>query len=888
MPLTTPLKRYENITALASPTHTRYGSGLKKIIINQSLTGEAMLINELTLHAPMSGPLVPLEKIPDPVFSQKLVGDGISIDPITAELVAPCAGTIMQVHRARHAVTLKTPEGIEILMHVGIDTVSLGGTGFTAHVSEGDNVIAGDLLLSFDADYVATKAASLLTQILITNGENVASMDYGKGIAQAGDTTILTLQLNTTDQTEAPAGTVVTSDTIIIANPQGLHARPSAMLANRAKDFAATITLSRIGGTSTGANIKSVVSIMGLELERGDTVILSASGDDANRAVNALSALIRSGLGEDCEPIDEAIHRPQDTVISDAPPTTVEALPEDGKLRGICASPGLAVGQIWRLERNELSVKEQGSNTLEETQALSSALKQAGSELTDLANATHNTEQKTIFTAHRELLSDPLVQAHAQKLISRDKSAAWAWRDAFQSQAEALSKLKNPLLAARAIDMRDVGQRVLGILLGHGSENIVFPSNVILVADDLTPSDTANLDPKSVLGFCTATGGASSHVAIIARSLNIPAIAGIDKRALILANGDEVLLRADDGILQLNPEQEEIDTLIAEREAEDILSEAALAAATEPAVLQSGEAIEVVTNIGNINDAQGAPAMGAEGVGLLRSEFLFMQRANAPTEDEQYEAYNHVIQAFAKDQKIIIRTLDVGGDKPLAYLPIPHEENPFLGLRGIRVSLAYKHLFRIQLRAILRASQSANVHIMFPMVTTLEDLRQAKAILEEERKALAVASIPVGIMVEVPSVALLAEQFAAEVDFFSIGTNDLTQYTLAVDRGHPELAKTADPLNPAVLAMIAHTAQGAKKHNIWVGVCGGIASDFLAAPLLLGLGVTELSCSLPVLPRIKAAVRDQTMAACQRLATKALTVGTTAEVRQLLVAHRQR
>ena len=859
-----------------------------------------MLINELTLYAPMSGPIVPLELVPDEVFAKKMVGDGISIDPTCNTLSAPCAGTVLQVHRARHAVTLKTPQGIEILMHVGIDTVGLKGIGFSAHVQEGDTVNTGDTLLTFDADFIATKATSLLTQILITNGELIEGMDYGQGIAQAGKTTVLTLQLKEArQQNNSNNGAVITGPDIIIPNHQGLHARPSATLAGGAKDFNANIKLHK---DNQKANVKSVVGLMGLELDYRDRVYLTAIGDDAEAAIAVLSALINEGLGEDCEPIDastvpssstkDETHQPTTNYAGDIQNEETHApkpLPENGELHGVCASPGLAVGQVWQLERATLTIHEQGTNNEAELNQLKAALKQAKQDLTHLANNANSQEQQGIFAAHGELLTDPELLEHTQSLIAQGKSAAWAWQQAFESQAASLAKLKNALLAARATDLRDVGQRVLTLLAGGNQEKHALPSNVILIADDLTPSDTANLDPKLVLGFCTATGGASSHVAIIARALNIPAIAGIDKRALQLANGTQVMLRADAGLLQIDPKQNQIDALIAEREAEEILNEAARTVASQPANTLCGKNIEVVCNVGDIKDVEGAQAFGAEGVGLLRSEFLFMQRSNAPTEDEQTAAYSQVANAFGKGQNIIIRTLDVGGDKPLTYLPLPKEENPFLGVRGIRVSLMHQEVFRTQLRAILRASRDceANVHIMFPMITTLEDLRAAKAILEQERIALNVAPIPVGIMVEVPSVAMLAEQFAREADFFSVGTNDLTQYTLAVDRGHPDLAKTADPLNPAVLAMIGRAVEGAHKHNTWVGVCGGIASDPIAAPILIGLGVDELSGSLPSLPRVKAAIRNQSLKTCQALAQKALLAATADEVRELIQQHKE-
>jgi multiphosphoryl transfer protein len=306
-----------------------------------------------------------------------------------------------------------------------------------------------------------------------------------------------------------------------------------------------------------------------------------------------------------------------------------------------------------------------------------------------------------------------------------------------------------------------------------------------------------------------------------------------------------------------------------------------LQSASQPAITLDQHRIQVVANISNLQDAEKSVALGGEGVGLLRSEFIFMDRAAAPNEDEQTAIYRSILAVLGNDRPMVIRTLDVGGDKPLAYLPLPHEANPFLGERGIRIGLDRPDLLRTQLRAILRSASAGKLRVMFPMVGRLEEIRQVKAMLEEARQQLNIAPIEVGIMVEIPAAAILAEQFAQEVDFFSIGTNDLTQYTLAIDRGHPKLAPLADGLNPAVLRLIAQTVKGATQYGKWVGICGGIASDPQAVPILLGLGIQELSVSIPAIPSIKAQIRTLTRSDCQTLAVKALTMATAAEVRAL-------
>ena len=460
--------------------------------------------------------------------------------------------------------------------------------------------------------------------------------------------------------------------------------------------------------------------------------------------------------------------------------------------------------------------------------------------------------------------------------------AAYAWQRAYITHAERLAQLRNELLAGRANDLQDVGRRVLGIITDQPVEEFDLPPETILVAEELTPSDTANLDRTRVLGFCTVGGGATSHVAILARALDIPAVAGIEPRALDLENGTSVIVDGTRGTLRLNPDPVEIDRIKDLKEKMAAKREADLAAAHQPAATKDGHRVEVVANIGSEQEAHRAVELGAEGVGLLRSEFLYLDRSTAPMEDEQHQIYDGISSAL-EGRPLIIRTFDVGGDKPLPYMPLPREENPFLGVRGVRIALDRPEILRTQIRAILRVTSSGRLGIMFPMIASLDEIRSIKGLLEEERDKIGREEpVQVGIMVEVPSAAVMAAQFAKEVDFFSVGTNDLTQYTLAMDRGHPKLAPKADAMNPAVLRLIAHTIEGAHANGKWVGICGGIASDLQAVPILVGLGVNELSVSVPSVPAVKAEVRRRTLNECRSLAQQALAQDTAADVRALV------
>ncbi|MEY2504020.1 MAG: multiphosphoryl transfer protein [Verrucomicrobiota bacterium] len=836
---------------------------------------------KLQLLAPLSGEVWPLERIPDPVFAQKMVGDGISIDPTDAVLLAPCAGEIVTLHSSGHAVNLRTPEGLEILMHIGIDTVTLKGESFKTRVKIGDNVAARTPLIEFDLDFLALRAKSLLTQIVVPNSERVTNWERASGEVVAGQDMLLNLTFGGEDKAGGEEATeTIMSEAIVVPNPTGLHARPAAVLANLAKRFKSAIKL-QLGERQ--ANARSVTAIMGLDVRSGAVVHLLARGADARAAIDEIARTVAQGLGDEvCKPAPA----PATTIVSPegAPPPQRKSA-DPNLLLGVGCSPGLAVGQVFQVRRDVIAVIEQGTGLDLERRQLSAAVDLARGQLTALRaqlQAKADPAKAAIFAAHEELLEDPELVEDVESAIAKGKSAAFGWEKAVSTHTDRLAALRNPLLAQRANDLRDVGMRVLAILSGTEAKSPDYPPNTILIAEDLTPTDMASLDRTRVMGFCTTRGGATSHVAILARSLGVPALAGTDLAALEIPNGTSVVVDGSMGTLRVNPGPEEGARIGRAQERSEQLRREDLAHAHEPAATLDGKRIEVAANISGLKEAMEVARFGGEGVGLLRSEFLFLERSGAPTEDEQFDAYKAIAEAVGKTQTLIIRTLDVGGDKPLSYLPIPREDNPFLGERGVRFTLDRPEILRAQLRAILRASAFGKISVMFPMVATLEELRDVKAILSEETTRLGVGPIPTGIMVEVPAAAIMAAQFAREADFFSIGTNDLTQYTLAMDRGHPKLAPQVDGLNPGVLHLISHSVKGARAAGKWVGVCGGIASDPQGIPILLGLGVDELSVSLPTIPAIKTQIRKLNYEQCRELAEKALAAESAAEVRALV------
>jgi multiphosphoryl transfer protein len=674
---------------------------------------------------------------------------------------------------------------------------------------------------------------------------------------------------------------------IIIQNPTGLHARPAKIFVNLAKQYKSDI---RVFHGEKKANAKSLISMLTLGVQSGNTIRIEADGEDEDVAIVAIEEAIEGGLGEEelieqvaaeTEPVQEEekpIKGKQAQNESDAP------LPEN-MIQGIAGAPGIAIGPIYHLKRTEIKVEETFESESEEKNQLQEAIEKAKGQverLHDQMLAQNASSEAAIFDVHLELLDDvELLDAVLEK-INQQQSAAFAWQTTIDARAEMVAGLDDPLLAARSADLHDVGYRVLRILVGVDGPAIRFPDHpVIVVADDLSPSDTVSLDRDKVLGFCTASGGPTAHTAIIARALSLPAVVSAGGHILTLGDGPIVILNGDAGTLTLDPSDEEIAQAKSLQQARQKLRHEAQQKATDPAITVDGHQVEIVANIGGVAGAQDAMKSGAEGVGLLRTEFLFLERISPPTEEEQFAVYRDIAKTM-EGLPIIVRTLDVGGDKPLPYIKMPEEANPFLGVRGIRLCMAKPEVLREQVKAVLRATEYGKLRIMFPMVSDLSEWHEARALVEEVRAELGVESVEMGIMIEVPSAAVMADVFAEHVDFFSVGTNDLTQYTLAMDRMHPQLAGKSDGLHPAVLRLINTTVEAAHKAGKWVGICGELGADPDAVPILVGLGVDELSVTVPAIPTVKAQVRLLKYEEAQVLAKKALSCGTASEVRELV------
>ena len=561
---------------------------------------------------------------------------------------------------------------------------------------------------------------------------------------------------------------------------------------------------------------------------------------------------------------------------------------------GIPGSSGIASGPARHFRLRKPTIPEHlTTDPAGEWARLEQALEQTRHQIQQtLAEVAQRSDAQTagVFEAHLLFLEDTALREPAKRLIQEEHlNAAMAWDRAAAAVAKEYGSLEDDYQKARAADVRDVGDQVVRNLLGEGPALPALESPGILIASDLAPADTARLDPSRVLAICTAFGGPTSHSAILARTFGIPAVLGLGERILELAEGCPLIVDAAKGWVIPNPDETTEKRYHLEAEALQKASAEALAESAIPAVCRDGRRIEVGANIGSLAEARAAVAAGAEGVGLLRTEFLYLGREAAPDEEEQFAAYREIAQAMG-GRPVIIRTLDIGGDKPLPYIDLGREANPFLGWRAIRLCLAQPEFFKVQLRAIQRVAALHPVKVMFPMVATLDEIRSAKALLAEARAEVAGRGqavperLETGIMVEIPAAAIRAHQLAPEVDFFSIGTNDLTQYTMAAERGNAKVAALTDAFHPAVLELIGRVIDAAHAHGKWAGICGELGGESLAVPILVGLGIDELSMSAPAIPRAKQLIRGLDGVAAQRLAREALRLTNPSEVRAAVTA----
>jgi phosphoenolpyruvate-protein phosphotransferase/dihydroxyacetone kinase phosphotransfer subunit len=668
---------------------------------------------------------------------------------------------------------------------------------------------------------------------------------------------------------------------LAVRNEIGLHARPAARFVEVARGFDAVVRVAKAGGgPPVGAG--SLTNLVALGARRGDTLVVTATGPQAENAVQALEDLAERGFGDGVA----ASAAPASTARARAAPPSAQApeRPSSGAvLNGVAASAGVAIGPAHRLGGSDQPPPVRAASDPTRERALleqgRAAARAAIEHDRGVVARRASRAEAEIFDAHLALLDDEALLEPALDAIDAGADAERAWYDAAREVAERYRALSEPLLQERATDVLDVGRRVVAAIVG-GPGDGEAPAGVV-IADELTPADAAGLDPERVLAIATARGSTTAHAAILARALGLPAVVGLGRAVLGIADGTVLLLDGTSGSVQVDPPAKTLRDAAERRERDLERRAGARRHAHEPAVTRDGTRVEVFANLGAVGEAARAVALGAEGVGLLRTEFLFLGRDSLPDEDEQAETLTEIAAAL-DGRPLVVRTLDAGADKPLPALPMPPEDNPFLGVRGIRLALERRDVLVTQFRAILRVAAEYPVKAMLPMVATLDEIVRARAVLDEARAQTGIdAPLELGIMVEVPAAALSASRLAEHVDFFSLGTNDLTQYTMAAERGDARLAPLLAGPQPAVLRLVRATVEGASALQRWVGVCGELAGDPAAAVLLAGLGVTELSMAPGLVPEVKAALREVDFSQARRAALSALDTDTADDARAL-------
>ena len=664
-----------------------------------------------------------------------------------------------------------------------------------------------------------------------------------------------------------------------VRNAIGLHARPAARFVETVRRFDADVRVAK-GANGQPVKATSLTNVVGLGARFGDTLAVSASGPQADEALLALAQLADEGFGDG---ISAAPPPPRPAAPAPPPPTVDVAPPASGDvLTGVPASAGLAVGPAHHLHGSLGPPPDRAADSPDgERERLDQGIAAARLAIArdrEVVAARAGNAEAAIFEAHLVLLDDEAMLEPAQRAIDAGATAERAWYDAAEIVADRYRALDEPLLQERATDVLDVGRRVVSALTGGRDHS----ASGIVLAGELTPADAAALDPALVTGIATAHGTATAHAAILARALGLPAVAGLGESLLEVPDGTTVLIDGEAGTLLLDPPEDVQRDAAERRERAEQRRAEARTRAHELGATRDGTRIEVFANLGSAAEAAKAVELGAEGVGLLRTEFLFLDRPELPDEEEQAATLREIAVAL-DGRPLVVRTLDAGADKPLPALPMPPEANPFLGVRGIRLGLARPEVLATQLRAVLRvAADGYPLKVMLPMVATLEEIRSARSALEQARSDTGVdAPIEFGIMVEIPAAALTAERLAGHVDFFSLGTNDLTQYTMAAERGDERLAPLLTGTQPAVLKLVKETVDGAAAHGRWVGVCGELAGDPAAALLFAGLGVAELSMAPALVPDVKAALRGVDLEQTRGAAHKALEVDSAAAARAL-------
>lgn len=868
------------------------------------------------IFSPLAGQIIQIEQVSDPVFAEKMLGDGIAVRPsITKhDIVAPCDGIIQTVHASKHAVAILCDGGYEVLIHTGVDTVSLEGKGFESFVSAGQKIKKGDKLLSVDFDFISKNAPSYDVIMIVTNmteetaliknmsnninaGEEIFEIskkgssepDKKEEISSGFFSKLFGAKKDSKKEEPISSKSVspesastnsgeLTSEVVNVINHTGIHARPASRIFQIAGKYKSKI---EIKSGDKKANAKSIVAILGLGIKFNDPIQVVANGEDAKEAIAEIIVNIKDGLGEGgLQPSVVAKvtpeHKKEETIVSD--------FSFDVTLKGVLASPGLIIGKSFSIVEEAITVVENAKDISAEEKLLETSIADTKVKLTkDIAEAKElkQTTKVEVYSAHLTMLDDPTLFDFASDLIKKGKSAGFAWKSSVKNSVEILNSTGDALLIERIADLKDLERRVLYNILGMEVKSASYPKDSVIIAEDLVPSDLAQFD-ENVKGVVLALGSATSHVALILRNMGVPALVAVGKSILNVTNGAAIILDSNDGTLSINPDPKKLESIKVKQEKLESIKNENIANAKKPATTLDGHKIFVKGNVSNGNETEKAFELGGEGVGLLRTEFLFFNTPTEPSIEDQHGLYQYAVDAM-QGGSVTLRTLDVGGDKPLAFVKIGAEENPIMGLRGVRNYFNNLDVFLNQIRAILKVKPLVLCKIMIPMVAEVNEVIKIREIIENEMKAQGIKDkVEIGTMIEVPSAALIADKIAKYVDFFSIGTNDLAQYTLAMDRGNHNLTSRLKNLNPSLLKLIKMTVDGGLKHNKPTAVCGAMASEVHSVPILIGLGITELSTSMRSIPDVKALIRTLDYKKCVEVANKALDMETSEEVIELV------
>lgn len=825
--------------------------------------------NKITVFSPVKGEVISIDRVPEEAFAQKMLGDGVGIKPADNAIYAPFDGRIKTLNKALHALVIET-YGVEVLIHIGIDTVNLKGEGFTAFTRSGASVKKGEKLIEFDRDFIAKKAPSNIVIIVVANPPD-AILDIPENEPVSHGDILFTVERPTqaleSTFTQMQSEPEYISEEIEVLNSNGLHARPASIIANIAAKYDFKIRLVKNG---IGVNAKNLVEIMGLNVMKHDRLQVAAYGRATEEAVQEIIKALKNGLGED--------------ISAEPDPALDNTMTLDMRLEQIVPASvinkGKALGQSFIYSSAVNTFDENGRGATEEKNRLRRAIAALKTEINRNILMAKTRDEKDILSAHLTILNDNFILDSAIELINKGKSAPYAITKATEQSVAILNKTNNALIMERAADFNDVKNRLIIKMIGN-KEKLVFPKNTILIAKDLLPSDTEHLN-SDIKGVILAEGSETAHVSIILKNMGVPAVYGAGLGMLNIPNGSPVIIDTSHKKVWINPSSGLMDTYKKRIEEEKLLKQKYLAAAHQPAITQDGADVFVRGNVSDFEQAQHALNSGADGIGLVRTEFMFQNRITPPSEEEQLELYQKILSAAGKDGAVI-RTFDFGGDKPIGYLRTEREENPVLGMRGMRVYKSNEDLIRAQLRALLQTSPLAALKILVPMVTFAEDLVYIRQLLKEEQTNLNInTKANLGIMLETPAAVLNMRAFQAHSDFFSLGTNDLTQYTLAIDRGNKNLTRLADALHPAVIKLMHTAAQDARKFGKPLSICGAVASNPSALPVLIGLGITDLAVTSGQVPEVKYIARQLNAGKCQKIIPSVLEMESAEQVKEYI------